>query len=130
MTDSNQEELSPDDWNYRRDERIDPSKTESIASISSIGLGIVLSFWLTSTGNPVLALLVLAIGFGLPLFLTEGGQVMLKDAQRNYNEGKENSLSQQQEQQSGTSKQVCSECGWQNPRQNQYCHDCGVQLSS
>jgi hypothetical protein len=28
------------------------------------------------------------------------------------------------------SARVCSECGWQNPAQNAYCHDCGSQLET
>jgi len=26
------------------------------------------------------------------------------------------------------SKRVCSNCGWQNPASNNYCHDCGEKL--
>lgn len=39
---------------------------------------------------------------------------------------------QQQQQTSSTSKPkvVCSSCGWQNPKGNNYCHDCGEKLGS
>lgn len=28
------------------------------------------------------------------------------------------------------SKQICTNCGWQNPSENSYCHDCGEELGN
>lgn len=131
MTNSDSDELSPSDWNYRHDERIKPSKIEAIASLSSIGLGIILSFFFSFSGEPFLGLVVLVIGIGLPMILTEKGRRGLNDMKRKYNEEKTGSSSQQQqEQQTSRSKQICGDCGWQNPRNNNYCNDCGEELSS
>lgn len=30
---------------------------------------------------------------------------------------------------SSESKRICSECGWQNPQSNNYCHDCGSKMA-
>ena len=38
--------------------------------------------------------------------------------------------SQQQEQKPSSSEptRICSNCGWRNPEENNYCHDCGKEL--
>lgn len=60
------------------------------------------------------------------LFVTESGKKFRKEFAENMND------MQQQQQASSSSKPkvVCSECGWQNPKTNNYCHDCGSELGS
>ena len=41
--------------------------------------------------------------------------------------------SQQQQQQVGGNSEptkICPECGWKNPKSNNYCHDCGFSFST
>jgi hypothetical protein len=42
------------------------------------------------------------------------------------------SKGQQQQQQVGSDSEptiICPECGWKNPKSNQYCNDCGYEFS-
>lgn len=59
------------------------------------------------------------------LFGTESGARFREEVKDNMEEA-------QQEQQFSSSKPkvVCSNCGWQNPKGNNYCHDCGTKLGT
>jgi ribosomal protein L40E len=59
------------------------------------------------------------IGF---LFFTRFGVAM----RRSFNSITTDS--QQQVESSSEPKRICSNCGWQNPTENTYCHDCGEEL--
>lgn len=72
--------------------------------------------------QPVFAFIVMGAIFGgvAWVFATESGKAFREEVESQ----------QQQQQSSGSSepKVVCSECGWQNPKNNNYCHDCGAEL--
>lgn len=121
--------LSPDDWNYRNDERAEPGQLESLAAILSIGIGTVLSILYIFSGEPATGLVALVIGWGLPLLLTESGRKTLSHMMSEIDEGRSSSASQHQQQTGRSrSKQICSDCGWQNAHDNNFCHDCGAEL--
>jgi ribosomal protein L40E len=58
-------------------------------------------------------------------FATESGKEFREEVQENMDEAQ-----QQQASSSSQPKRICSECGWQNPQSNNYCHDCGSELGS
>ncbi|WP_277541310.1 hypothetical protein [Haloarcula laminariae] len=128
MTSSDSDDLSPSDWNYRNDSRNEPDKAVAIVSLLSVGVGILLSFWFSFSGNPLLGLVVLVLGVVLPLTLTEYGREELRRAKEQYKAGKKESYSQPKQNTQSVSKQICKQCGWQNPRSNNYCIDCGEEL--
>ena len=73
--------------------------------------------------QPVFTFLIIGLGAGgiAWAFATESGKQLREEIEK-----------QQQQQQSSDNtepKVVCSECGWQNPRKNNYCHDCGEDLN-
>lgn len=124
--------LEPSDWNYKHDERIEPSKSEAIASLLSIGLGILISFLFMLSGEPLFGLAALAVGIGMPAIFTELGRRMVNDTIKNmkheYKSGKESRYNQQNQTEVSKSKQICMDCGWQNPSNNNFCTDCGQEL--
>lgn len=68
---------------------------------------------------------VIASGVGF-LYLTRSGVAIRRSFQDSIGNGQ-----QQQQQVGGKSeepKRICGECGWQNPQENKYCHDCGAEL--
>lgn len=56
-------------------------------------------------------------------FATESGTVFREEFVENVNENQ-----QQQQATPSKPKVVCASCGWQNPKGNNYCHDCGERL--
>ncbi|WP_257627374.1 zinc-ribbon domain-containing protein [Haloplanus salinarum] len=127
MTSDDSDELSPSDWNYRHNERTEPSKAKAVIILSSIGFGIILSFFLIFSGDPFLGLVVLTIGL-LPMLSTKMAREDLKHMMTDHDEGRNHSGSQQQQISNSTAKQICSDCGWQNPHSNNFCIDCGREL--
>lgn len=128
MTNSDSEELSPGDWNYRHDERTELSNIEGIASLLSLGLGSILSFFFIFSGDPFLGLIVLAIGVGLPILSTKEARTDLKHWMIDHDEMENDSRSQNEQISNSKSEQICSDCGWQNPHSNNFCIDCGGEL--
>jgi hypothetical protein len=82
-----------------------------------------------SNAEPVMGFFVGGLFFGgvAWAFATESGENFRKEFKENMEEAQ-----QQQQQTSSNSKPkvVCSNCGWKNPKANNYCHDCGEQLKS
>ncbi|MFC6990201.1 zinc-ribbon domain-containing protein [Haloplanus sp. GCM10025708] len=64
---------------------------------------------------------------GVGLFTITQWGVATRRALRDAETGNQQ---QQQGKPSSKSKQICSNCGWKNPKANNYCHDCGAELDS
>lgn len=94
-------------------------------AIASLAVVVVLGFGLLATGNTGASFLVFAAPFIGTLLLTKGGREFLRDIQ----EEMENGNQQQQATSGNESKKVCPDCGWQNPKEGNFCHDCGSELS-
>lgn len=56
-------------------------------------------------------------------FATKSGKKFRTEFMENMEDAQ-----QQQASSSSSPKVVCSNCGWKNPKTNNYCHDCGEQL--
>ena len=70
----------------------------------------------------VCGLAVGGIGF---LTFTRSGVAM----RRTFNDLQSDDQQQQQSSYASSEpKRICSNCGWQNPKANSYCHDCGEEL--
>ncbi|WP_157969470.1 hypothetical protein [Haloplanus rubicundus] len=63
------------------------------------------------------------------LTITRSG-VVFRRTFRDHNMDLDTNSQQQQQSSSSKPKQICSNCGWRNPRTNNYCHDCGTGLDS
>lgn len=100
----------------------------AVITISSIVISLILTIWMYSIGEPLLGLVVLVVGIGLPIVSTEQGREMLNEVKSEYDEGKSSSYSQQQSSSPSVSKQICNSCGWQNDSSFTYCNDCGSKL--
>lgn len=108
------------------DEEVNPDEMEEVKGVL-LGLGIF-----TFLGG-VLGLLVNlsqpVSGFVAGIFLAGivsavVGAAILSDG------GVFNNQQQQQAASSSEAKVVCSNCGWRNPKSNNYCHDCGEELNT
>lgn len=94
----------------------------AVALLSGV---VVIGFALLAAGNMGAAFLVFSAPFIGVLILTETGREFLRVLQEEMEEG-----NQQQQDTSGIEpKKVCPDCGWQNPNEGNYCHDCGSELS-
>lgn len=98
-----------------------------VVGISLLG-GILGAF--SNPMEPVSGFFVISFIFGgvAWAFATKSGAKFRKEFVDNI-EGME----QQQQQSVSTSSSteqnmVCSNCGWKNPKSNNYCHDCGEEL--
>jgi hypothetical protein len=73
------------------------------------------------TNQPFIALLVLGGSLGGLMIFTESGREFMQEISEN--------MENQQQQQSGSKgAKICPNCGWKNPKENNYCHDCGEKL--
>ncbi|MFY4815845.1 zinc-ribbon domain-containing protein [Halorubrum sp. Atlit-26R] len=107
------------------DEDFDPDEVSELKGVL-LGAGIAVIF-----GGILGALLNMSepiSGFvgGATLFAILGAIVVVAIA----SDGEIGNL-QQQQQQLGDNSQptvVCTNCGWKNPKSNNYCHDCGESL--
>lgn len=59
-------------------------------------------------------------------FATEEGKEFRKEFKKNMDDAQQT----QQQNSSSAPSIVCSNCGWQNPEDNNYCHDCGEEIAS
>ena len=75
-------------------------------------------------GEPGAALFILAIAGGIFVALTKEG----RKAGREFMKELEQANQQQSNSSKSGSTRVCSNCGWQNPASNNFCHDCGSEL--
>jgi predicted ATP-dependent serine protease len=89
-------------------------------------LAIILSILFSLSGNPGWGLIFLSLPIVAPLVLTEGGREFLKTVQEEIQDGNQ----VQQNSTQSKPKRICSDCGWQNPQENSYCHDCGSELGN
>lgn len=92
--------------------------------LGGFALILILGWAFLLNDQPFLALIIIGVPIASLLLFTESGQEFLKE----ISESMENQ--QQQQQNSSKNKQICSNCGWRNPPSNNYCHDCGTDLSS
>jgi len=158
QSDSSEEDPSQDDTNQSFDERVEEvgndakqSFREQVEEIknarengenknfqgensSNSQWGVVAGVFLVggilgaaSNPDPIFGFFVIGFIFGgvAWAFVTESGKTFRKEFQKNMDN------MQQQQQQSSSSSQpkvVCSNCGWRNPKSNNYCHDCGEKL--
>lgn len=74
-------------------------------------------------GEATTAFVILVGGVFAVGMMTETGRSMVTEALEEIE-------NQNQEQASSDESRVCSNCGWQNPVENNYCHDCGEKLAS
>lgn len=91
--------------------------TGGLILVNLIALPLLLS------GDATTAFVILVGGVFAVGMMTETGRSMVSEAL-------EEMENQNQEQASSDENRVCSNCGWQNPNENNYCHDCGEKLSS
>jgi ribosomal protein L40E len=100
--------------------------------VTAIVLGsLVVSAILVSSSPDVgiVALIFYFIGFttlGMMIFTKEGRNAtkeIIQEVQQGDNKVQVENTSTER-------KQICSECGWKNPKSNNYCHDCGSELNS
>lgn len=123
MSDVNEKNWEQEDW--------DLSRTHQAAIlISSLILAIIIT---VSNGGGIGAFIFFFIGsLGLiGLVSTKRGRMALIQAVLEIQEEMDNQNMQQQQvggQSSSQPTQICSECGWKNPKKNNYCHDCGSEL--
>lgn len=87
---------------------------------------------MANPSQPVAGFIVIGIMFaGVALFLvalfTQPEE--MKEAWEELKDAWEEAQ-QQQTSSSSKSKIVCSNCGWKNPEDNNYCHDCGEKLGT
>jgi len=102
---------------------VDKTKLKAFAILGSIAAGFVLCLWFYSQGQPLAGLIVLFTGIGGPMILTESGRYEIKKAMEDSNQSQTTHRKQNR-------KQICSECGWQNPHSNNFCIDCGRELGT
>ena len=76
-------------------------------------------------GNPLLSMLVVASPFVALLLYTDGNIEALKNLPDTIEK-----FQQQEKLAESKPQQTCQSCGWQNPKQNNFCHDCGSELSN
>ncbi|QAU12509.1 hypothetical protein EKH57_07110 [Halorubrum sp. BOL3-1] len=91
-------------------------------------IGIVLSLFFSIIflldGHLGLSGIFMMLPVILPLILTETGRHFLKTLSEELEE-----LDQTQHKSTQSKpKRICSDCGWQNPQENSFCHDCGSKL--
>lgn len=86
--------------------------------------------------NPLFGFFVFGLmaSFSVSLIITEAG-VALRRTMEDIDMDTNNSSDNQQQQQISTNQRsgpttVCQNCGWQNPANNNYCHDCGNEIKS
>lgn len=114
------------------EEELKLSQNEGIAIlISSILLGALLTLGVDG-GIGAFVMYFLSSLLIICLFGTKAGRIEMKKFMEDMQEEMNNQNSQQQQQigaqSSSQPTQVCSECGWKNPKSNNYCHDCGSEL--
>lgn len=101
-------------------------KWKAFGGIIGIILAVVLSIMFSLSGNPALGAIFLSLPIIVPLVLTESGREFLRTVQEEMND--KNQVQQKSTQ--SKPKRICSDCGWQNPQENSYCHDCGSELGN
>jgi len=101
-------------------------KWKVFGGIIGIVLSLVLSIIFSLNGNPGWGMIFLSLPIIGPLVLTESGREFLKTVQEEMND--KNQVQQKSTQ--SKPKRICSDCGWQNPQENSYCHDCGSELGN
>lgn len=84
---------------------------------------------ISNPSDPVSGFLVIGLISGgvAWAFATESGRIFREEFMENMEQAQ-----QQQQQNTSNSKPkvICSNCGWKNPKGNNYCHDCGEELTS
>jgi hypothetical protein len=79
--------------------------------------------------DPVSGFLIISLLLGglAWAFATESGKKFRDEVSENMD-----GMQQQQQQSDSNTQasQICSNCGWQNPANNNYCHDCGEELDT
>lgn len=87
-------------------------------------LGSILSISLLLSGHTGWGLILLSLPIIVPLVLTENGREFMKLVHEEIQEGNQS----QKKTTRSKPKRICSSCGWQNPQENSFCHDCGSEL--
>lgn len=114
--------------NNRFYERTSPKTQWSIV----VGVFIIFGFLgaVSNPQDPVFSFFVIgSIAGGVAwMMATESGVKVAKAMGNDISQ-----QGQQQQQVGGSSSSggtvICSECGWKNPKSNNYCHDCGAELT-
>jgi len=121
MTDTNQDTIGETNVTKRK-------------GVAIFAVSFILAIWLT-IGSPENGLgdfvfLLISLLIGGFLIGTEGGRKAVKEFIDTIDLDPGNQQQQQQRVGGKTSKptKLCSECGWKNPKGNNYCHDCGKEL--
>lgn len=135
MTNSDTEELSPGDWNYRHGDNDDDSLSANTGPLTSwaivIGaflVGGIGSVLVVPSSNFVSFLFVGCIVASPFWFLfTESGARWYMSEVADSDSG-QSTQSVDLPTESAETKIICQSCGWQNTYENNYCHDCGDEL--
>ena len=92
------------------------------AVLAGIGIMELIGFGLLINGNPGLSMIIVFAPFVVLLLLTEDGRELLRNLPELIEEYQQHQSSQSRP------KRICSSCGWQNPQENNFCHDCGSEF--
>lgn len=103
--------------------------TEKLVLIGVISLLLSLSLVLVTNAHPLAFLVYWGPFYMLGHIIgTETGR---KSFKKHWKEAREQNNQQQQYISSNSEPtKICSECGWKNPKENNYCNDCGFSLDS
>lgn len=113
------------------EEDLEISSNQKIGVLASgIVLGIILTIAVDGGLGMFTVYFILSLAFAAFVGTKQGRKVAV-EAVNDFNEEMQEydeQLNQQQQKSSSQPKQICSECGWKNPKSNNYCHDCGTEL--
>ena len=86
--------------------------------------------WTVAGFSGILALFFLQSNIFISIFLVSVGLLflLLYYSDESLQEVLEE-MEQQQSSSKSDQKKICQNCGWQNPKDNNYCHDCGGELN-
>ncbi|WP_148290967.1 zinc ribbon domain-containing protein [Halorhabdus tiamatea] len=108
--------------NYEEDQSQKDSDNSDGALVGGLGLLLVVVSWFFfAQGQVVIAVFFLVLAFVILIVFKPEDATPFKD----ISEG----LEQAQSSSKPNQKKICQNCGWQNPKDNNYCHDCGEELN-
>ncbi|OYR50040.1 hypothetical protein DJ74_06730 [Halorubrum sp. Ea8] len=137
MTSSDSDEVSPGDWNYRHDtNNDDETLSANTDALTSWGI-VIIAFLVGGIGSVViipssnfLSFLFFGSLVASPFWIifTELGATWFMN--RVVESGSNQSNQTNNTTKESRNKIICQDCGWQNTQENNYCHDCGTELTN
>lgn len=126
------EEIREDKYGNKRSDDVSGSDSEirlidGIAIFVGLLFGVGIMIGIVTSGTSAGSLIVfgvvlIGIGIGIASLVTDWD-----DFQQNVETLKD---MQNPNEVASSSKTICSSCGWQNPSDMSFCHDCGKELSA